>query len=208
MNEFRGNAVYGGGTIGTMFKRIVLITALALFVPTIALAQISGRAGIATFTDNPRALDRTRLAQAAQPADFPIVVSGFIGVVFDTEEDWFFLGGDVRLPIQNRTFEINPRLSYQPIEGGHTTQIDVNVIWQLVLANQGRFRPFAGIGGGVISDTFAEETETKVGFNLIAGTRFALAQSRIQPYVHVQYTMVRDRLNPFAVAFGVGIPLN
>ena len=193
-----------------MMKRIVASAALTLLVPAIASAQVAGKLGGVTFAPDARTTKNSNIridGQAAPNQEGPIMVAGFIGATMDTPEDWFHLGGDVRLPISNRYFEINPRLSFQPFEGGHTFQIDVNVIWELQLANPGRFRPFAGVGGAFINDSFGDESDNNVGLNLVAGVRLAMDQSRIQPFAHIQYTLVRDRMNPFAIAVGAAFPL-
>ena len=185
-----------------MVKRIVLISAVLLCVPGIARAQVNGSLGHVSIVP----------AQGAKPAaaastDAPLVVSGFLGATMDSPDDWFFLGGDVRLPISNRPFVINPRLTFHPFDGGHEIQIDVNVIWDIELARPGRFRPYGGIGGAFVTDSFGGDSESKVGLNLVGGTRIALDQSRLQPFVQFQYTLIRDHFNVFAIAVGVGWPM-
>jgi hypothetical protein len=188
-----------------MLKRIAALMLFALALPALAHAQIAGSLGKVTFSPNVRATAASTLQlPAAEP---PLIVSGFVGAVMDTPDDWFIVGGEGRLPIQDRTIDINPRFAYQPFEGGHTLQIDVNVVWEIPLANPGSLRPYGGVGGAFIQDTFAEESEGYVGLNLIGGVRFELQQSRISPYVTMQYTMVRDRSNPFAIGVGIGIPV-
>lgn len=189
-----------------MLKRIAALMLFALAIPALAQAQIAGSLGKVTFGPNLRSI--TGSATQLPAPEPPLIVAGFVGAVMDTPDDWFIVGGEARLPIQGRTIDINPRFAYRPFEGGHTLQIDVNVVWEIPLANPGSFRPYGGVGGAFIQDTFAEESEGYVGLNLIGGVRFELQQSRLSPYVTMQYTMVRDRSNPFAISVGVGIPIN
>lgn len=190
-----------------MLKRIVLGTAVLVYLPAIAQAQIAGRLGSATFESGVRA-SATSPSQAVTATDAPIIVGGFLGAQLDTSDDWFFFGGDARLRVQGRSFEINPRLAFQPFEGGNTLQIDVNVLVELELAVPNRFRPYVGLGGAVVRSSFDGDSDTSVGLNLAGGVRLDMeGRTRLEPFAHVQYTIVRDQLNPFTISVGVSIPL-
>jgi hypothetical protein len=180
-----------------MLKRLAISTALMLCLPGIAQAQITTRL-----------LEATQAAQPAPGSDAPIKVGGFLGAQMDTSDDWFLLGGEVRLRIQNQPFEINPRLSFQPFEGGHTVQIDINVTRELELANQGRFRPVVGLGGAIVHSSFGDDSDNSLGLNLIGGVRMSLdANPRFEPYVQLQYTFLHDQRDRFTLSGGVTFAL-
>ena len=193
-----------------MLKRIALATVFLLLVPAFAEAQVAGSFGARGLRfDAPANGERApRWFQAATAEPPPIFVGGFLGMQLDMEDDWFFLGGEGRLRLQGRAFEINPHLVFQPFEGGSQLQIDLNVLVELELAIPNRFRPFVGLGGAVMRTSSDGESDTAFGLNMVGGVRFDMeGRTPIEPFASITYTIVRDHLNPFRIAVGVAIPL-
>jgi hypothetical protein len=131
-----------------------------------------------------------------------------VGAVLDTPDDWLVFGADARLQI-DRNLEIEPRFTYQPLSGGHVIQLDANVLKNIELARPGRFRPFFGVGGTLRSfSPDRGEGETKVGLNLVSGTRIALSSSSgYEPFITAQYSIVRDQFNTFSLVVGASFRL-
>ena len=92
------------------------------------------------------------LAASAQPAladdDHSGLISAgaLVGAEMDTPDNWLMFGVDARVKVAHG-LEFEPRFTYQPLGGGHTIQLDANVLKNLDLARPGRFHPFFGIGG-------------------------------------------------------------
>ena len=132
----------------------------------------------------------------------------FLGAELDTQNNWLLFGADARVQV-SPGFELEPRVTFQPLGSGHLIQLDVNVLKNLDLARPGRFRPFFGIGGTLTSYSFAAGAgATRVGLNLVSGTRIALSSgSGYEPFIMGQYSIVRNQLNAFSIVVGASFRL-
>ena len=137
-----------------------------------------------------------------------ISAGAMVGAELDEPDDWLIFGADARVQIAH-ALEIEPRFTYHPFEGGHIIQLDANVLKNIDLARPGRFRPFFGIGGTLRSDSPDQgDGETKVGLNLISGTRIALSSSSgYEPFIIGQYSIVHGELNAFSLVVGASFRL-
>lgn len=172
-----------------MFTRIITIAAV-LLTPLVAHAQETA------FSDDARA--------------GLISAGAFAGGELDTPDDWLLFGGDARVNLGNMKMELNPRVSYHPIEGGSIVQIDVNLLKNFELARPGKLRPFVGIGGAWrrFSIDDVDINDSKVGLNLVSGARLAMKPgSGYEPFFQAQYTVINDELNPFSIVVGVSFHL-
>lgn len=137
-----------------------------------------------------------------------ISAGALVGAEMDTPDNWLIFGADARVQIAH-SLEFEPRFSYQPLGGGHTIQLDANVLKNIDLARPGRFRPFFGIGGTLqkVSPDGGKGDST-LGLNLIGGTRIALSgSSGYEPFIIGQYSILRDQLNPFSIVVGASFRL-
>jgi hypothetical protein len=141
-------------------------------------------------------------------AKLPISVAPYFGAVLDTSDDWLVFGGEVRIPVSRRPFEINPRLTHNPFEGGSMLQLDVNLLHNYDLATKGRLKPYVGVGGALNRVKAGEFSESSLGVNLISGARLAMQpDSRFEPFLNAQYTIIRDQGNPFTLVVGATFQL-
>lgn len=165
------------------FTRIALLCVAALGLGRVTHAQTAG------------------LADAARPGF--LSVGGFAGREFDTP-DGLTVGADGRIVLSKADLELNPRLTFRPIDGGSAQQIDVNVLSNYRLNNPGRFRPYSGLGVGIRtirSDSGGSNSD--VGLNLISGVRLAMRPgAAYEPFLQAQYTIVKEPANSFTVVFG------
>ena len=85
----------------------------------------------------------------------------------------------------------------------------VHAVRGIDLAHPGRFRPFMGVGGTLRNYSPSQGNgDTKLGINLVSGTRIALSSSRgYEPFIMGQYSIVRDQLNSFSVVVGASFRL-
>ena len=163
----------------------------------------------------PLALLLSTLATAAAFAQTPatsrtINVAPYVGAVLDTPDDWLLFGGEVRMPISlnGRPFDLNPRLTFNPFEGGSVLQLDVNLLHNYDLATKGRLRPYVGIGGAFSRFTAGDVSDSNVGLNLISGARLTMKpESRFEPFVNAQYTIIHGEGNPFTIVIGATFQL-
>jgi hypothetical protein len=137
-----------------------------------------------------------------------ISVGAMIGAELDEPDDFLLFGADARVQIAH-ALEVEPRFTYHPLDDGHVIQLDANVLKNFDLARPGRFRPFFGIGGTLRSiSPDRGDGETKVGLNLISGTRVALSSSSgYEPFIIGQYSIVRDQFNAFSLVIGASFRL-
>ena len=154
------------------------------------------------------------LAASAQPAladddrSGLISAGALVGAKMDTPDNWLMFGVDTRVKVAHG-LEFEPRFTYQPLGGGHTIQLDANVLKNLDLARPGRFHPFFGIGGTLqqVSPDRGNGDST-LGLNLIGGTRIALSgSSGYEPFIVGQYSLLRDQFNPFSIVVGASFRL-
>jgi len=131
-------------------------------------------------------------------------IGAHFGGELDSDDSWITVGLDARVILGFRDLELNPRFTFRPFNGGSASQIDFNILQNYVLANPGRFRPYVGAGGAVRHTGFdAGGSMTKVGLNLLSGTRLAMGNNAYEPFVQGQYTVVNDEPNPFTIVVGV-----
>lgn len=137
-----------------------------------------------------------------------ISAGALVGAQMDTPDNWLIFGADARVQIAH-ALEFEPRFTYQPLGGGHIIQLDANVLKNLDLARPGRFRPFFGIGGTLQKlSPDAGNGDSKLGINLIGGTRIALTgSSGYEPFIIGQYSLIRDESNPFSIVVGASFRL-
>jgi hypothetical protein len=136
-------------------------------------------------------------------------VGAHFGGELDNDDGSLVVGLDSRVILGFRDLELNPRFTFRPFNGGSASQIDVNILQNYVLANPGMFRPFVGAGGAIRHTAFdAADGSTKVGLNLLSGTRLALSnRSQYEPFVQGQYTIINDDRNDFTLVVGVSFNL-
>lgn len=136
-------------------------------------------------------------------------VGGFIGQLYDTEEDWLLFGGEIRWVIkEDKPFTFQPRAWINPYEGGSLIQVDANVLYEP--AQTGKIRLYGGAGAAFLRATYGEDidSDTKVGLNLIAGIELVLnEESKLRPFLHGQYTIVNDFGNNYTLSAGVAFRL-
>ena len=137
-----------------------------------------------------------------------ISAGAMVGAELDEPDNWLIFGADARVQVAH-ALEFEPRFTYHPLNGGHIIQLDANVLKNIDLARPGRFRPFFGVGGTLRSMSPDQgNSDTKVGLNLISGTRIALSSSSgYEPFIVGQYSIVRDELNAFSIVVGASFRL-
>jgi len=136
-----------------------------------------------------------------------------VGVHFggqlDTTDGSAVMGLDTRVVLGYKDLEFNPRFTFRPINDGSSSQVDLNILQNYVLANPGLFLPFVGAGAAIHHTSYdAADGNTKVGLNLLSGTRIVMSNgARYEPFVQGQYTILSDAPNPFTIVVGVSFNL-
>lgn len=147
-------------------------------------------------------------AAQAPPSDGTVLVAPYIGAVLDTPDDWILVGGEARLRLEGLAAEVNPRVTWNPYEGGSMMQLDVNLLHNYPIAGESRFRPYVGVGGAFNRYTVNGFSDSSVGLNLVSGARWVMEpESRFEPFLNAQYTMIRGQANLFTVVVGATIQL-
>ena len=150
----------------------------------------------------------------AQPAlsdeDRPGIssIGAIVGTELDMSDNFFLFGLDARMRAF-RGLEGEPRFTFHPLNGGHYLQFDANALKNLDLARPGRFRPLLGMGAAIRIETpYVGDTETRIGWNLIWGTRIAMNREKgYEPFIIGQYTILHDHKDPFSLVFGASFRL-
>src|SRR5262245_18479177 len=110
-------------------------------------------------------------AAQAQSTTPKVIVAPYVGAVLDTPDDWFLFGGEARLPIKinERPFEFNPRITFNPFEGGSVTQFDFNLLHHYAVDPASKFKPYVGAGLAISRLSFDDFSDTSAGLNLLTG---------------------------------------
>lgn len=142
--------------------------------------------------------------QGPAPSGKDISVAPYAGTVLDTESDWFLFGGEARVKLEGRPWEVNPRVTFNPFDGGLMTQIDVNLLHGLELVPPTRFRPYVGLGVAFNHiGTDAGFSDNSVGLNLVGGARLIMKpEAKFEPFANLQYTIIHGQGNPFTIVVG------
>ena len=132
-------------------------------------------------------------------------VGAHFGGQLDTDDSSAVMGLDTRVVLGFKDLEFNPRFTFRPTNDGSSSQIDINILQNYVLASPGLFRPFVGAGAAIHHTSFdAADGSTKVGLNLLSGTRLAMGNgARYEPFVQGQYTIINDAADAFTIVIGV-----
>lgn len=146
-------------------------------------------------------------AAAAQPS-----VGALAGAEFDNKSHWFLYGIEARVPFTSANggrAELQPRVTFHSFGGGSSVlQIDANLMSDWQLANPGTLAPYSGIGGAYLRTKSGGVTRSRAGLNIVSGAKFVLEDNLlVVPFVHTQYTIVRDYPNSFTLTLGLSINL-
>ncbi len=134
-------------------------------------------------------------------------IGGFLGMEFDTDEDWLIIGAEARLRGSRMQFDVQPRFHYQPFDNGSILQLDVNLLFNFTSAVS-QVQPYMGLGGAIHRLSIDEQTpgvdldETNLGFNLISGLIFG-TNPTWRPYAHFEYTIINDFRNGANLSLGI-----
>jgi opacity protein-like surface antigen len=147
----------------------------------------------------------------AAPLSAQLLIGGQIGYLFDTKEDQFSIGADVRLPLSQAAWSVNPRVVHYLLSGGVSlNQLDANLLYTIPGQSKSRVHFYVGGGAAVVRQSFDGATkttsETKVGLNYIAGAEFN-TNSNLIPWAQTMYTAAMDYGNTYVASFGLSYRL-
>jgi hypothetical protein len=148
------------------------------------------------------------LLAAPRTARAQISVGGFLGGEFDNQDNWLLFGAEGRFSLRKAMsgpWDFNPRLSYHSYgSGASATQIDLNLLYALELAHPGRFAPYVGIGGALVSFKAGGFSESHVGLNLTTGVKLVTDKdSQVEPFMNTQYSIIPSYPNSYTLVFGL-----
>lgn len=127
-----------------------------------------------------------------------ISAGGSLGYIYDTKPDFELFGAEVRAPLGSVPLTLDPRITFEPLDGGTLVQFDANVLYDLPLKNTTMFLPY--VGTGLVLQHFPGTTH--VGYNLIGGTKLAL-HSPWEPFAQFEYSVIINQPNPAEIAVGI-----
>ena len=139
-------------------------------------------------------------------------IGGYVGAEFDNQSNWILYGAEARLPLEaslGQPYDANLRYTYHSYgSGASVSQIDLNALYNWKLAAPGMFAPYVGLGAAMVRFSTPSFSENKAGLNLISGTKIILdPDSRIDPFVNMQYTIVREYPNSYTLTVGLSFKL-
>ncbi|MEO8945834.1 MAG: hypothetical protein ABI338_04990 [Gemmatimonadaceae bacterium] len=139
-------------------------------------------------------------------------VGGYVGAEFDNQNNWILYGAEARLGLESMTgqpYDANLRYTYHSYgSGASVSQLDLNALYNWKLASPGLLAPYVGLGAAYVRFSGGGMTENKVGLNIISGTKVILdPTSRIDPFLNMQYTIIRDFPNSYTLTVGLSVLL-
>lgn len=139
-------------------------------------------------------------------------VGAYAGAEFDNQDNWILYGAEARLGLESMTgqpYDANLRYTYHSYGGGASaSQIDLNALYNWKLASPGMLAPYVGLGAAYVRFSAGGASENKPGLNIISGTKVILdPTSRIDPFLNMQYTLIRDYPNSYTLTVGISVLL-
>lgn len=155
----------------------------------------------------------TIVLTAPAMAQSNVRLGGFLGFEFDNEEDWLIFGAEGRFRTNTMQFDIQPRFHYQSFDGGSSSQLDGNILFNF-RSLVAQVQPYMGAGVALnrlsvdSGDPAVDDLDdTNVGINLISGLIFG-TNPKWRPYAQFEYTAINDFPNGANLAIGILFQLN
>lgn len=140
-------------------------------------------------------------------------VGAFLGREFDESDHWLLFGAEARMALPNSPVVINPRASYHSWgEGAKALQLDVNVLYDFKLANPGLIRPYLGVGGGLVHQSFGSDggcgsdcSSSKLVGDFVAGFKLVTGNgdAAIVPFLNTEYSFAKQFTNTYQMTIGL-----
>lgn len=129
------------------------------------------------------------------------------GVVADMPESRAYIGADAVFSLAHGAWQLNPRFSRYLVRGGSgASEFDLNLLYQFQGFESASVVPYVGVGGGFVSGdlgTAARSSKDRtMSVNVVSGVTL-FSQRSISALMQSHYTVMRDRLNIFALSLGV-----
>ncbi len=134
-------------------------------------------------------------------------LGGFLGMQFDSDDDWLIFGAEGRFRTNQMQFDFQPRFHYRSFDFGSELQLDGNILFNF-RSLVAQIQPYMGFGAALNRINIDEEVpgadldETNVGVNLISGLIFG-TNATWRPYTQFEYTIINDFGNRADLAVGI-----
>jgi hypothetical protein len=138
-------------------------------------------------------------ASASTVARAQIRVGPSLGYEFDDNNYFVLFAAEARATLNALPIELDPRFTFQPLDGTSLIQVDLNALYDLPLARTSTLLPYAGVG--IAIQHVGNGGGTSVGYNLIWGTELHL-HSPWQPFAQFQYSVIMHEPNPAVISVG------
>jgi hypothetical protein len=122
-----------------------------------------------------------------------------VGYEFDDNNYFVLFAAEARATLNALPIELDPRFTFQPLDGTSLIQVDLNALYDLPLARTSTFLPYAGVG--IAIQHVGNGGGTSVGYNLIWGTEVQI-HSAWQPFGQFQYSVIMHQPNPAVISIG------
>ena len=128
------------------------------------------------------------------------------GFIFDETENFITATISGWFPLSTPSAVVSPRLTVYP--GLHLTQADVDLLWDIPIAEDAALRPYLGAGFGVVHSSFDGFTYTKPLLNLDAGLRYKPSDANYQFFFESHYSSGLEYPNTMVLNLGImfGLP--
>ena len=141
------------------------------------------------------------LALAAVPrvAHAQFAVGGSLGYVYDNTSSFIYLSAEARAKLQGAPIEIQPRFSWQPVNGASVLTYEVNALLDVPLRDS-TVLPYAGLG--FVYQAITDGTSA-AGYNLIFGLRW-MKEKKLEPFAQFEYSVLQNHF-PNQGTLSVGV---
>lgn len=116
---------------------------------------------------------------------------------------WLPFSGPQAIPF--KPMVLTPRFTTLP--GLDYWQIDADVLWDIPLSAANNFRPYIGMGAGLVHNSFGGDfSDNTALLNFDFGLRYGRPSSRVQLLLDAHYSSGLDYPNTMHLNFGVLVP--
>lgn len=129
------------------------------------------------------------LAVAPHVARAQVGVGGSVGYVYDNSSNFIYLSAEARAPLAGIPLEIQPRFTWQPVNGADVFTYEINALYRIELRDTTGVRPYTGIG--FVYQAISNGGSQAAGYNLIFGLEFPHLK-KLEPFTQFEYSVLEN----------------
>lgn len=141
------------------------------------------------------------LAAVPQGAHAQVAVGGSLGYVYDNSSNFIYLSAEARAPLSGIPLEIQPRFTWQPVNGAAVFTYEINALYPIMLKDSTGVIPYTGVG--FVYQAISNGGSQAAGYNLIFGIEYPHLKN-LRPFLQFEYSVLENHF-PNQGTLGLGL---